>query len=138
VLNTGSRLYNHPALSGQLPEPWLPVLAEATGISEVPDAVSDAVSGGGAVIVDLRRRWSIAKRAVRNGANKMPGVNLPTSASERSLDDDNPARAWRNRSGSSAPVWGASQQGDLIGHAEMEDGASSDEEEDTEGEGMTR
>jgi hypothetical protein len=54
------------------------------------------------------------------------------------LDDDNPARAWRNRSGSSAPVWGASQQGDLIGHAEMEDGASSDEEEDTEGEGMTR
>lgn len=149
VLNTGSRLYNHPALNGQLPEPWLPILAEPTGLADVPQVVSDAVRGGGAVIVDLRRRWSIAKRAVRKGANAVPGINLPRSSSDRSMDEATreATNAWRYRSGSEASEGGAASGGSngggqetMIDHAdvgESEGGESSDELED-EGEGMSR
>lgn len=146
VLNTGSRLYNHPALSGQLPEPWLPILAEPTGLADVPQVVSDAVRGGGAVIVDLRRRWSIAKRAVRKGANAVPGINLPRSGSDRSMDEA--TRAWRYRSGSEVSDGGVAggsngngaAQEPMIGHADLGEEEDGDEEDDLEeeGEGMSR
>lgn len=112
MLNTGSRLYNHPALAGSLPEPWLPVIAEPRHAQpHVAEAVKDAVTGTNAVIVDLRRRWSIAKRAVTKRRAKNGGratgrrgdgdetegatTGMPRSASERSMDEDHPTKAWR-------------------------------------------
>lgn len=95
VLNQGRRRYGHPALSGQLPEPWLPVLSETSQHAEVPEAVKEAL------VMDLRRRWSKVKRAARKGVSVVPGINIPdrpepsSSSSRRSDDLEDPARMWR-------------------------------------------
>lgn len=95
VLNQGRRRYGHPALSGQLPEPWLPVLSETSQHAEVPEAVKEAL------VMDLRRRWSKVKRAARKGVSVVPGINIPerpepsSSSSRRSDDFEDPARMWR-------------------------------------------
>lgn len=146
VLNTGSRLYNHPALSGALPEPWLPVLAEPKHEAEVPQAVKDAMTGSNAVIVDLRRRWSIAKRAVKKGANAVvPGVNIsiPRSGSERSMDEDHPAKAWRGSQDSSSFAHSRDQtqlHDEPIPNSSLDEDEeeNSDDLEDDEGAGLSR
>ncbi|KAK4048133.1 hypothetical protein OIV83_005003 [Microbotryomycetes sp. JL201] len=132
VLNTGSRLYNHPALSGPLPEPWLPVLAEPDLRAEVPEAVKSAMTGGNAVVVNLRRRWSLAKKAVRKGAKAVS--TMPRSRSERSMDEDHPARAWREERREVEEITSP------IGHEEGDSDEFEDEEnlEDEQGRSMTR
>ncbi|KAK4055372.1 hypothetical protein OIO90_003210 [Microbotryomycetes sp. JL221] len=136
VLNTGSRLYNHPALTGPLPEPWLPILAEPDLKSEIPDAVKQAMTGGNAVIVNLRRRWNIAKRAVKKSAQVVSNVTngrgggggvgndgIPRSKSDRSMDEDHPARAWREQETSSAVPSGSRR----MSHYRDDDRRDSDE-----------
>ncbi|KAM0746908.1 DUF221-domain-containing protein [Meredithblackwellia eburnea MCA 4105] len=104
VLNQGRRRYGHPALSGSLPEPWLPASAVPSDTGEVPEVVKDAL------VMNLRRRWSVVKRAARNGANAVPGINIPdsrprASSSTRSLDMEDPSRAWAGgSSGQPSPV----------------------------------
>lgn len=93
VLNRGRRRYGHPALSGSLPEPWLPVLSEPSQLVDVPEVVKDAL------VMDLRRRWSKVKRAARKSANAVPGIHIrqrsDASSSNRVMDMEDPATAWR-------------------------------------------
>ncbi|KAI5477633.1 DUF221 domain containing membrane protein [Pseudohyphozyma bogoriensis] len=121
VLNTGRRRYGHPALSGSLPEPWLPGLAEPTLGDDLPPVVRDAL------VVDLRRRWSTFKRVAKKGANVVPGINIPVASSSRSTGtDEDPSRAWRGSQRSESPI-----ENDPTG-------VFSDEEEELEeGEGLT-
>jgi hypothetical protein len=73
-------------------DPWLPVLAEPV----VPESDVAPVSRE-ALVLDLRRRWSRVKRAARNGANTLPGVNLAheQGAETHGMADEDPSRAWR-------------------------------------------
>ncbi|KAL8280604.1 hypothetical protein RQP46_006927 [Phenoliferia psychrophenolica] len=125
VLNQGRRRYGHPALSGSLPEPWLPVLAEPSQGATVPEVVKDAL------VMDLRRRWSTVKRAARKGANVVPGINIrersEATPSSRSVDMDDPARAWRGSEPS--PI-----ENDMRGIFSDDD----DEEREEGSPGMTR
>ncbi|KAM0790961.1 hypothetical protein ACM66B_004266 [Microbotryomycetes sp. NB124-2] len=145
VLNTGSRLYNHPALSAPLPEPWLPVLAEPDLRAEVPQAVKSAMTGQNAVVVNLRRRWSIAKKVVKRGARAVSGAGskggMPRSRSERSMDEDHPARAWREEEDERrrrAATFGEDEVTSPIGHGDGDDDDEFDENEDEQGRTMTR
>lgn len=51
VLNTGRRRYAHPALSGLLPQPWLPAKAK-------PRAFGDGAAERRGVVLSLRRKMS--------------------------------------------------------------------------------
>lgn len=76
-------------------------------------------------MLDLRRRWSVAKRGVRKAANAVPGINIP-GPSSRSIDEDNPSRAWR---GADSPI-----ENDDYGILAL----SEEEDELEEGPGLTR
>jgi hypothetical protein len=49
VLNTGRRRYAHPALSGSLPQPWLPAI-------DRPRAFGDGAKERRGVVLSLRRK----------------------------------------------------------------------------------
>ena len=57
VLNTGRRRYAHPALSGLLPQPWLPAKAK-------PRAFGDGAAERRGVVLSLRRK--AGKNSVRS------------------------------------------------------------------------
>ncbi|KAK4703754.1 calcium permeable stress-gated cation channel, partial [Phenoliferia sp. Uapishka_3] len=117
VLNQGRKRYGHPALSGSLPEPWLPVLEDPAQNAEVPDVVKAAL------VMDLRRRWSTVKRAARKGVNVVPGINIRerSEGSSSGVDLEDPAhRAWRG--GEPSPIendWDEMSEED----DELEDGS---------------
>lgn len=94
VLNSGRRRYGHPALSGQLPTPWLPAP------KEVDTSQTLGMTSGDAVVLNLRRRWSDVKGVGR----KLAGVGKGKSSLSY---DDEVTRAWRgddNGGGSGAPT----------------------------------
>ena len=112
VLNTGRRRYGHPALSGQLPHPWLPMQRPtksdtATGISTTEG-----------VVIDLRRRWSVIKKS----AKSLSPANR-SRAGTPGLDDS--TRAWRDGAASDADHGDAAPDLGVIA-------LSDDEEEDDE------
>ena len=68
--STGKRRYGHPALTGVLPQPWLPI---KKGQSLANSVDQDGSSRGGrdqAVVLTLRKRYSATRRDIRDLANK--------------------------------------------------------------------
>lgn len=95
ILNTGQRRYNHPALSGRLPLPWLPagkseyvratnrILPDSAELEEVQQPLDLDLSSSGAIIIDIRRRFqdlrNVAKRVVVRGIERMQSPDPPSS-----------------------------------------------------------
>lgn len=87
LCSTGKRRYGHPALNGVLPQPWLPLKKGQTLANFVDHDVdtnnntaqngrrgrkSDA-AGGEAVVLTMRRRYSVMRKDVRHLAGKLIG-----------------------------------------------------------------
>lgn len=95
VLNTGRRRYNHPAIAGRLPTPWLPagaaeynaaasdILPSSSDIEAVQAPLDIDLSSSGAVLIDIRRRFTdmrnVAKRVAVSGVERI----LPSSGRAR-------------------------------------------------------
>lgn len=62
VLNTGKRRYGHPALTGVLPTPWLPLKKGQTLANYVDRDSAKTADGGNAVVLTLRRRYSQVRK----------------------------------------------------------------------------
>jgi len=62
VLNTGRRRYGHPALTGVLPTPWLPLKKGQTLANYVDRDSAKSADGGNAVVLTLRRRYSQVRK----------------------------------------------------------------------------
>lgn len=62
VLNTGKRRYGHPALTGVLPTPWLPLKKGETLANYLDRDSAKAADGGNAVVLTLRRRYSQVRK----------------------------------------------------------------------------
>ncbi|KAI0720255.1 hypothetical protein C8T65DRAFT_633946 [Cerioporus squamosus] len=126
VLNTGKRRYGHPALTGVLPFPWLPI-KKGQSLNRHRDTGDD---GSPAVVLTLRKKYSVvrdrpqrqasddsaASGPSNNGADGN-GTSAPTGdrtePSDRSLiernpwDEDQPAarpRPRTHRSGHSSQI----------------------------------
>ncbi|KAG7095118.1 hypothetical protein E1B28_005902 [Marasmius oreades] len=98
VLNTGKRRYGHPALTGVLPEPWLP-LKKGQTLSNSNDRERGARNGGTkdlnqAVVLTLRKRPSIRK------ASRTLSAVAPNDTGE-----DSPYGGSRDVSGMSSNPW---------------------------------
>ncbi|CAE6531156.1 unnamed protein product [Rhizoctonia solani] len=100
VLNTGRRRYGHPALTGVLPTPWLPLRKGQTlaNYIEAPSSEDGPADKNDAVVLTLRKRRTSrqrrearrSSRAHTSGASSaLNGHNGPPEAS------DNP---WRENS----------------------------------------
>ena len=83
LLSTGKRRYGHPALNGVLPQPWLPLKKGQTLANFVDHDESEQNGDRGArkygpsnqeaVVLTLRRRYSVMRKDVRNLAGKLIG-----------------------------------------------------------------
>ena len=73
INSTGKRRYGHPALTGVLPTPWLP-LKKGQTLANYVDRESAKASDGNTVVLTLRRRYS----AVRRRGQAVFGKNQPT------------------------------------------------------------
>ncbi|KAG8881367.1 hypothetical protein FRB97_009632 [Tulasnella sp. 331] len=89
VLNTGKRRYGHPALTGLLPQPWLPLKKGQT----LANYLGEGADGDGkysntkdAVVLTLRRRPS-SKAAAAAARRRISGMSVgtPDIGSPRSL-----------------------------------------------------
>ncbi|KZT54255.1 DUF221-domain-containing protein [Calocera cornea HHB12733] len=110
VLNTGKRRYGHPALTGVLPSPWLPIkkgqsLANhvdgSVGLSQTGDPSNDAV------VLTLRRKYSVVRGDARRSWAGVQDAEAPTDAiatTEPSSGEES-SNPWRDaRPGPSQPV----------------------------------
>ncbi|KAG8904236.1 hypothetical protein FRB99_002056 [Tulasnella sp. 403] len=90
VLNTGKRRYGHPALTGVLPQPWLPLKKGQTlanylnrsgdGEDGKPENTTDAV------VLTLRRKNSLLRNSRKRGsAANLLGSNAASPGPERAL-----------------------------------------------------
>ncbi|KAI0352968.1 DUF221-domain-containing protein [Trametes cingulata] len=61
VLNTGKRRYGHPAITGVLPVPWLPI-KQGQSLNRHRDTGDD---GSPAVVLTLRKKYSVHRENVR-------------------------------------------------------------------------
>ena len=61
ICSTGKRRYGHPALTGVLPTPWLP-LKKGQTLANYVDRESAKASDGNTVVLTLRRRYSAVRR----------------------------------------------------------------------------
>lgn len=68
-LSTGKRRYGHPALTGVLPQPWLPI-KKGQSLANSVDRDGSGRRGDQAVVLTLRKRYSMARRDVRDFVNK--------------------------------------------------------------------
>ncbi|KAI0063663.1 DUF221-domain-containing protein [Artomyces pyxidatus] len=67
VLNTGKRRYGHPALTGILPTPWLPLKKGETLVNACAPGNGAGAKADQAVVLTLRKRYSM----VRRGAGRL-------------------------------------------------------------------
>ncbi|KAG8861325.1 hypothetical protein FRC20_011487 [Serendipita sp. 405] len=74
VLNTGKRRYGHPALTGVLPTPWLP-LKKGQTLANFVDRESAKASDGNTVVLTLRRRASALRRRGQAAFGNFSGKN---------------------------------------------------------------
>lgn len=81
--STGRRRYNHPAISGRLPVPWLPagqaeytriasdIMPSTSEIEDIQQPLDIDLSSSGAILIDIRRRFkdatNVAKRVAVSG-----------------------------------------------------------------------
>ncbi|KAI0677415.1 DUF221-domain-containing protein [Trametes maxima] len=61
VLNTGKRRYGHPAITGVLPVPWLPI-KQGQSLNRHRDTGDD---GSPAVVLTLRKKYSVHRESTR-------------------------------------------------------------------------
>ncbi|TFK47344.1 DUF221-domain-containing protein [Heliocybe sulcata] len=83
VLNTGKRRYGHPALTGVLPQPWLPLKKGQALVNNgrpQPDKKDEAV------VLTLRKRVSTSHRASRLGTGARRDTRLPDGQSTAQVD----------------------------------------------------
>ncbi|KAL5634220.1 hypothetical protein ACGC1H_006142 [Rhizoctonia solani] len=99
VLNTGRRRYGHPALTGVLPTPWLPLRKGQTlaNYIEAPSSEDGPADKNDAVVLTLRKRRTSrqrreARRSSRNHTGASSALNGHSGPPEGS---DNP---WRENS----------------------------------------
>ncbi|KAG6332150.1 hypothetical protein ID866_6939 [Astraeus odoratus] len=105
VLNTGKRRYGHPALTGVLPEPWLPLKKGETLVNGLRNGGSrtliDSTQG---IVLSLRTRYSKLRNKARpsrqsqnpiNGENG--GVASPVEEHGHTSDADTGAALGRGR-----------------------------------------
>lgn len=106
--STGRRRYNHPAISGQLPLPWLPAGRREynRAASELNPSSSDIetaqepldldLDSSGAVLIDIRRRFkdlsNVTKRLAVKSVTTLKRGSSPFSDNEF-MDT---TRAWAN------------------------------------------
>ncbi|EJD35911.1 DUF221-domain-containing protein [Auricularia subglabra TFB-10046 SS5] len=93
VLNTGKRRYGHPALTGILPSPWLPLKKGQTlavhhlgrNRNGAAAGARNSRAGGGdgeAVVLTLRRRKSVARPELRRSSLQQQQSPLPQQSAE--------------------------------------------------------
>ncbi|KAF8483359.1 DUF221-domain-containing protein [Russula ochroleuca] len=81
VLNTGKKRYGHPALTGLLPQPWLPLKRGETLVNS-QNTDRTARNSGQAVVLSLRKRYSVVRRGGRSsttGTSRARGVPIQDS-----------------------------------------------------------
>ncbi|KAH7890363.1 hypothetical protein F5I97DRAFT_16920 [Phlebopus sp. FC_14] len=67
VLNTGKRRYGHPALTGVLPEPWLPLKKGQTLVNGHRNGgARTPVDSAQGIVLNLRNRYSMLRNKVRS------------------------------------------------------------------------
>lgn len=136
LLSNDRKRYNHPAISGRLPLPWLPagkndylqsvhsILPSSSDIENVQSDLDIDLSSSGAVLIDIRRRFTDFRNMTKRLAVKTAGGQLPPSSSEATASGSHGrSRKRRDRSGSdcadpafhndsamqnTASIWGAS------------------------------
>ncbi|KAF9244266.1 hypothetical protein BU15DRAFT_86167 [Melanogaster broomeanus] len=65
VLNTGKRRYGHPAFTGVLPEPWLPLKKGQTLMNGLRNGVTRTTLGSTqGIVLNLRNRYSMLRHKV--------------------------------------------------------------------------
>jgi len=75
VLNTGKKRYGHPALTGLLPQPWLP-LKKGETLVNAHNSSRTRQKIGQAVVLTLRKRYSV---------HRMGDSTLPTGSASRTV-----------------------------------------------------
>ncbi|KAG9086353.1 hypothetical protein FRC07_013119, partial [Ceratobasidium sp. 392] len=108
VLNTGRRRYGHPALTGVLPTPWLPLKKGQTlaNFIEGHDAGDGSADKGDAVVLTLRKRHT--SRTRRQDANQASrgssqALNTLVESNGTPIADAN-SNPWRDDSSSGSNV----------------------------------
>ncbi|KAF8066835.1 hypothetical protein FPV67DRAFT_1416983 [Lyophyllum atratum] len=111
VLNTGKRRYGHPALTGVLPEPWLPLKKGQTLANHNHNHHEDSprvTKDKEAVVLTLRKRYSSLRGGRPNTTPNLAGPSNGAGTQADGVDDStalgNPwedARPRPRRSGSS-------------------------------------
>ncbi|QRW07106.1 membrane protein [Ceratobasidium sp. AG-Ba] len=102
VLNTGRRRYGHPALTGVLPTPWLPLKKGQTLANFIEGHENNDGSGdkGDAVVLTLRKRRTSrprrqdATQASRGSSQALNGARTPL--------DEAGSNPWRDESNSTS------------------------------------
>jgi len=165
VLSNDRKRYNHPAISGRLPLPWLPagkndylasvhsILPSASDIENVQQDLDIDLSSSGAVLIDIRRRFTDFRNMTKRLAVKTAGGQLPSSSEGTGPTHHRRPFNRRDRSGSdcadpafhndnamqnTASIWGASTNllskspSSIVGRNEDEVDDSSEDEDDDE------
>lgn len=157
--------YNHPAISGRLPVPWLPagkkdylqsvhsILPSSSEIENIQPDLDIDLSSSGAVLIDLKRRFTDFRNMTKRMAVKTAGGQLPPPSDDRSTGRHGRPASRRDRSGSdcadpsfhndaamqnTASIWGAptnllsKSPASTSGRSQDDAGDSSEDEEDEE------
>ncbi|EIW76004.1 DUF221-domain-containing protein [Coniophora puteana RWD-64-598 SS2] len=92
ILNTGKRRYGHPAITGILPEPWLPLKKDQTLVNGMRAGGSRAPKDPNeGIVLNLRNRHSLSRGKTRR-ANQAPqraplvDVSEPNDSAEHPQD----------------------------------------------------
>lgn len=90
--STGKRRYGHPALTGVLPNPWLPIKPGETLANYVDDggAPRTKADPNNAVVLTLRRKKSMARPQVAFTASPMETPGAPPGGTEAAVASANP------------------------------------------------
>ncbi|KIJ64119.1 hypothetical protein HYDPIDRAFT_112659 [Hydnomerulius pinastri MD-312] len=97
VLNTGKRRYGHPALTGVLPEPWLPLKKGQTLVNGLRNGITrtplDSTEG---IVLNLRNRYSMLRNKVRRSRTATNGETAAVASpqEEHALVSDAGPNPW--------------------------------------------
>jgi hypothetical protein len=80
--STGKKRYGHPALTGLLPQPWLPLKKGETLVNSENTERTGRKSGQ-AVVLSLRKRYSVIRRGGRPSTTRSTSRGVPIQDSVR-------------------------------------------------------
>lgn len=92
--STGKRRYGHPALTGVLPQPWLPI---KKGQSLANRNEREGGPRDQAVVLTLRKRYSIARRDLRDFAKISMGLSSSPLSQPPIIGPSTPTSTQRQR-----------------------------------------